>query len=357
MKIQFKKTTLKTAGWTLSLLLLSQTALAADWAGSNKTIVDDFAVPRFETLLDSSKKLVTQTENFCKKGGDESFEATRQHYHDMMDAWQQVQILRTGPQEFLMRNFRLQMWPDRSNAGAKQVRKLLAEKKTELLKADKFRRSSTAVQGLPALERLLFAKEISASDFYTEKKPTYRCHLVQAIALNINNISANLLKEWQTSYKETVLNPSADNEAFETHKAVASVFLKEAATQLQAVYDQKFKRPLDDKRFRPKRAESWRSGRSLRNITLNLESVESLFKVGFALHLKNEALKEKLEDEFKQVIETGKTFTMPLLKAHEDKAEDLSEWMKQVSQLKRTLTADVPKALDIALGFNSLDGD
>ena len=352
MKIQLNK-----AIYLLSLLFVSQASLALDWSETNKAITDEFAIPRFEQLLDSSKQLMTQTETFCQKGGEEEFEKTREKFHKMMDAWQGIQILRTGPAELLMRNFRIEMWPDRSNTGAKQIRKLLADKNPDALKPEVFSRSSTAVQGLSAIERIMFAKDIQASEFQAGGKANYRCQLLQAITVNLNTISTNLLKDWQTTYKETITVQSEKNEVFASHKEVASAFLKEATTQLQAIYDQKFKRPFDDKRFRPKRAESWRSGRSLRNITLNLESVQALFETGFNPHLKDEALKKKLDAEFKQAIKTGKTFTMPLLKAHEEKTEALKKWMDEVSQLKRTVTVDVPKALDISLGFNSLDGD
>jgi len=350
------KLDLKKASWIISLLFFSQSVLALDWSDTNNAIIDEFAIPRFEKLLDSSKQLVTQTEDFCQKGGVEEFEKTRNEYHNMMDAWQQIQILRTGPQEMFMRSFRLQMWPDRSNTGAKQIRKLLADKNLDVLKPEVFRKSSTAVQGLSAIERLIYEKNITAMDFHDKGEANYRCQLLNAITINISSISSNLLEAWQGDHKKLLATPGEENEMYDSHKEVATLLLKEAATELQAVYDQKFKRPVS-KRFRYKRAESWRSERSLRNITLNLESAEALFKVGFMPHLKDEVLKQKVDKEFKQAIKTGKTFTMSLLKAHEEKPEKLASWMKQVSQLKRSVTVDVAKELDIALGFNSLDGD
>lgn len=351
MEIQLNK-----ASWLLSLLFISKSALALDWSETNKSITDEFAIPRFEQLLDSSKGLATQTETFCQKGSEDEFERTRGEFHKMMDAWQGIQILRTGPQEMFMRNFRLQMWPDRSNTGAKQIRKLLADKSLNALKPEVFKRSSTAVQGLSAIERLIYEKNIKASDFQEDGKANYRCQLLKAITINIASISSNLLKEWEGSHKKILATPGEENEMYDSHKEVATLQLKEIATELQAVYDQKFKRPVN-KRFRYKRAESWRSERSLRNITLNIESAEALFNIGFAPHLKDDTLKERADKEFKLAIKTGKTFTLSLLKTHEEKPEELANWMKQVSQLKRTITVDVAKELDIALGFNSLDGD
>lgn len=353
MKLKFK-----TGMIGIALLLTTQSVFADEWAKTNEIIVDKFAVPRFEVLLKTSKQLVDSTDSFCGTVSDENLSSFKLEFHKVMDAWQQAQILRSGPEELLMRSFRVEMWPDRSNTGAKQILKLLKAKDLDALKPDVFSRSSTAVQGLSAIERLVFAKGVKASDFEEGGKGNYRCQLLQAMSKNVNSISTDLLKEWETSYKETVTTLSEENDVFESHKEVASIFLKEATTQLQAVYDQKFKRPFDKKRFRLKRSESWRSGRSLRNIQLNLESAQELYQLGFSTHLKDAALKKKLEEEFRQAIETGKKFTdMDLKKAHDDHLEAVTKWMKEVSELKRTLTVDVPKALDIPLGFNSLDGD
>lgn len=342
---------------SLVLLIVSQSVFATDWAPTNKAIIDEFAIPHFKKLLQSSKTLNTQTNSFCQKGGDEAFNKTKEQYHQMMDSWQQIQLLRTGPQELFMRSFRLQMWPDRSNTGAKQIRKLLNEKSLEALKPTVFQRSSTAVQGLSTIERLMYAKDISATDFHANGKANYRCQLLQAITLNLESISSSLLIEWQGMHQKALTTPGEENDFYDTHKEVATLLLKEAATELQAVYDQKFKRPISKKRFRYKRAESWRSERSLRNITLNLESAKELLTIGFLPHLQDESLKKKVVEEFSQTIKTGHLFKTSLLKTHEEQPKALAAWMKQVSLLKRTVTVEIPKALDIALGFNSLDGD
>lgn len=342
---------------SLILLIGSQSVIATSWAPTNKAIIEEFAIPHFKELLQSSKTLNRQTTSFCQKGGDELFNKTKEQYHQMMDSWQKIQLLRTGPQELFMRSFRLQMWPDRSNTGAKQIRKLLSEKSLKALKPTVFQRSSTAVQGLSAIERLMYSKDISATDFQENGRANYRCQLLYAITRNLESISSSLLIEWQGMHKKTLTTPGEENDFYDSHKEVATLLLKEAATELQAVYDQKFKRPISKNRFRYKRAESWRSERSLRNITLNLESANELIKIGFLPHLTDESLKKKITEEFSQTIKTGHSFKASLLKTHENQPEMLANWMKQVSQLKRTVTVEIPSALDIALGFNSLDGD
>ena len=53
------------------------------------------------------------------------------------------------------RGFRIQFWPDFRNKTGKQLSRVLAAKDRAALDEETFSRTSIAVQGLPALERLL----------------------------------------------------------------------------------------------------------------------------------------------------------------------------------------------------------
>lgn len=351
---------------SIVLLLLAPSQLMAnDWTNSNKKIAEEFAIPRYQALNEASKALVKQANSFCETVDETSFKKTREHFLETMNAWQQVQLFRLGPAELFMRHFRLEMWPDRSNTGAKQISRLLSEKSLDALNAKTFSRASTAVQGLPAMERLLYAKNVNAQLFSKDGKANYRCKLLKAISVNINGMSHDLLNDWQGKYLKDITNPGEENDYFESHKEISSQFLKELATQLQAVMDQKFKRPLgggkNGKRFRPKRAESWRSSHSLHNIVENLKSTEQLFLIGFAPLLTNKesekVLRKKLEEQFTQAIRTGEKLDVSLKEAYQKHKSLLDDWILQISKLKKTVTQELPKALDIPLGFNSLDGD
>jgi predicted lipoprotein len=274
-----------------------------------------------------------------------------------MDAWQQVQLLRLGPSELFMRHFRLEMWPDRSNSAGKQLRKLKQKKDEKALQVDNFRNASVAVQGLSAYERLVFAKDSKANQFTGDAAGKYQCQLLQAISISVETISADLLKEWQGVHYKTLTSAGKDNDTFATDKEVATVFINELSTQLQFVLEKKFKRPLDGKYFKGIRAESWRSGRSIRNIVINIESAQQVYQLGFKAHIRDKALQKKLQQQFKQALAVGKALEMPLQQAVNEKADALAQWNQQVVALKNTLSIELPKAVDIVLGFNSLDGD
>lgn len=331
--------------------------IEAIWKVNNQKVADEYIIPAYQAFEKSSKALVVQTHDFCRVANKETLEKTKLAFHASMDEWQRVQQLRLGPSELFMRHFRIEMWPDRSNTAAKQLRKLLAEKDEKALVHQQFSRASTAVQGLSAFERLLFVEDVTPALFVKDKTATYRCHLLEAISQNVAAMSADLLKEWQGSHYKTFTTAGENNDTYENHKEVASLFFNELSTQLQFIVDKKMNRPMDKKRFRVKRAESWRSGRSIRNITLNIEATERLYRIAFRPEVKSEALQKTLDLQFKKAIEAGHALNIPLVVAYKEKPELLEAWKKEVLLLNRLVHTQLLQAVDIVLGFNSLDGD
>ncbi|MCK5902595.1 MAG: imelysin family protein [Cocleimonas sp.] len=343
--------------FTVLMITLSSVLIAADWSSSNLAMVDQFAIPAYQALEKKSAALLKQSDAFCQNPDDQAFESLRSRFHQTMDAWQVAQILRSGPAMESLFFYRLEMWPDRSNAAAKHLRKLIKEANPDHLKAEKFRQSSTAIQGLSAMERILYRKESTSSDFQTKGRANFKCQLVQAISQNVHFIATELLKQWQTDYRALIAKPSKDNKQFDTDKAVTAQFLNDLNTQFQVISTQKFKRPLDGEHFRLTRAESWRSQRSLRNILLNVEALHTLYQAGFASHIKDKTLLTKQQALFEQSLSLGQSLQHPLQVAHDKHQPALQAWMKVIGALQASINSELPTAIDIPLGFNSLDGD
>ena len=344
----------------LLLILLSSVSsvlAAADWKKSNLDVVDQFAIPSYQTLQKKSQALMQSSQDFCAHANEKQFNSLKENFHQTMDAWQVAQIFRSGPAMQKMRFYRLEMWPDRSNAASKHLRKLQKEANPDRLKVENFSKASTAIQGLSALERLLYAKAVQPNDFQTDGKENFKCQLVQAISLNIHRISTELLTAWQQDFRDLIRKPSKDNAVFESHQSVTAQFLNDLNTQLQVILTQKFKRPLNGKKFRLTRAESWRSQRSLRNILFNLKAIQQLYQIGFLAHIGDEKLQKKQQQLFEQAFSLGKGLELPLQQAYQNHPEKLTQWMTAISALKTSINSELPIAIDIPLGFNSLDGD
>jgi predicted lipoprotein len=259
-----------------------------------------------------------------------------------------------------LRYNRYQMWPDKHSTGPKQLRRLLAQEKRDVLAADRFPHTSVAVQGFTTLERLLYPTRLQLCDFGMAGSPSYPCELMLAIARNIDRMSTGLLKDWRSgevAYRDLVLGAEHGNDYFESSKEVSSRLLNNLHTQLQSIVDQKLLRPM--KLFKLRRSESWRSRRSLRNILMNLRATEELYNLGFAPAMADKALDTKVRAGFKAAIDSVKAIDVPLyeIEMDSDNHRKLERVLENSRALKRLVATKLPQALDLTLGFNSLDGD
>jgi predicted lipoprotein len=224
------------------------------------------------------------------------------------------------------------------------------------------------LQGLSAHERLLYDDGDEIARFGSEQQPAYSCQLLTAIAHNLDRMAADILREWtadKPSYREIVLGAVQGNRYFESSEEFSARMLNNLYTSLQVIVDQKLMLPLGvgPAEANPRRAESWRSRRSLRNIVLNLEAAEELYITGYSGVLKVNAQAASLDKEiqlaFTRALQAAQAVRQPM-----DDAQTLSEQrpalehlLAAASELERLLSGPLPSGLGLSLGFNSLDGD
>lgn len=176
------------------LLPLTAAGTQADWTAANRALVDGYVIPRYAALALATARLAEEADTFCRTPDAESLEKARDGFHGVMDAWQAVGHLSFGPVELYMRRYRFELWPDKHNTAAKQLRTLLAAENREILTEGAFARASVAIQGLPALESLLFEEGVDASAFGSGRESSYRCELMQAIAGNLAAMATEVLE-------------------------------------------------------------------------------------------------------------------------------------------------------------------
>ncbi|AKH20168.1 imelysin family protein [Sedimenticola thiotaurini] len=345
----------------LGLLLAGANALAGpDWLSVNRAVVDEHLIPRYQQLAESTAILSDKATRFCSAPNQEQLTSLRAAYHQAMDDWMGIQHIRFGPVEMYLRYNRYQMWPDKHSTGPKQLRRFLSKQDQEVLAADKFAHTSVAIQGFSTLERLLFPGQLTLGDFGAPGNPAYRCDLLVAIADNLANMSAGIVRDWQpgdVAFRDQILGAESGNDYFESSQEVSTRLLNDLHTQLQSIVDQKLLRPLE--RYQMRRAESWRSRRSLRNILLNLKATHELYVVGFAPLLADRELDRKIRDGFKTAIHTTEAITPALYEIAQESEEhgQVKALLEETRRLKRLVASELPPAVGLSLGFNSLDGD
>ncbi len=335
---------------------------AEPWADTNLAITDRHILPRYQLLAEAGSALEQKVHALCQEPNERTLNGAREGFHQAMDAWQGIQHIRFGPVELFLRHSRYELWPDKHSTGDKQMRKLLAVEDEAALKADNFRHTSVAVQGLSALERLLFTRTAEPKAFGLSGEPSYRCHLAEAIGGNVAEMGQDLVNDWRENYRNEILTAETGNDSFEASQEVSAKLLNNLHTQLQAIVDQKLLRPMaeDAASAKPRRAESWRSRRSLRNIALNLEATREMYRVGFAPLLRDEPeLAKRIDTAFGASIRLARESKHALYDsaAELQRRVALERLLEQTRELKRLVGNELPQALDLPLGFNSLDGD
>lgn len=349
-------------------------APAATWQSANHAIVEQHIIPRYQQLANASRALEQAAHALCASPDAAHLESLRTGFHTTMDTWMGIQHIRNGPVELFTRYHRYELWPDKHNTGAKQLGALLAAEDTAALEPERFAHGSVAIQGLTALERLLFDDDVSHGTFGNAGAPNYRCRVVAAIAHNLADMSVGLVEDWNPEDPPYAmlfistnqhLDEQPSNRALEASREVSATFFNNMNTQVQSIIDQKMLRPMGERAedTKPRLAESWRSQRSLRNITLNLQAVQSIYQTGFAPLLRGKATGVELDRKIAEAFDASLLAAATLPPIAGDVFEDdanragLEQLLAANRALLALLSGPLPQALDIPFSFNALDGD
>lgn len=347
-----------------ALLAVSPVALAADPAAYrqlNSDLVTHHVIPRYAALDEATRRLDEAARAYCGTPSDAGFATLRDAYAGASDAWQSVQHLRFGPVDLFMRQQRFAMWPDPRNTVGRQLGEMLKSGDRDRISQKSFDTGSVAVQGLPALERLL----------YDETPPNgFACEAVTAIAGNLAGMATDVARGWREDYARTVGQAGEAGTHYQSASEATLDLFKSLHAAVELVADHKLARPLGGsaRDSRPQLGEAWRSGRSMENIRLNLRAAQALYLgegggQGFGHFVRDVAGDKKLDDlfrrAFRQTIATADSVSLPLKEAVKDEKEraKLVQLAKEAMALKQLLATRLTTALDIPLGFNALDGD
>ena len=329
----------------LAVLIMTMPAQAAD--DTLNRIVERFIIPHYQALSLTADAQEKAWAEFCAKPDEIGFEILQKAYLATADSWSQIEFLRYGPIGDEFRAERLSYWPERKNATAKALAQLLEFDGVADLAPELFTKNSVAVQGLPALERLLFDDRAQVEMLNGLRKGR-RCAVGQAIAWNVVMIAHDVRLGWTTDVVEAIANPDTAKEA--TSRIVTdflSAFAFMRDTKLRPVLGKEVEAA------RPALAESWRSKRSKRALTLNLETMLDLAKL----------IMEGKDGDTPATIVTAVEFADALPEEFGPAVGDVKQRQQFYLVLDALAAAgdkahdEIPAMLGITVGFNSQDGD
>ena len=329
-----------------------------DYAMLARAAIDRVVVPAYAGHTRAMRGLGPAIERHCMGDSAEDDEAVRAAFDEAMDAWQRAWPFGIGPVMRGAGRARIAFWPGRPGSAARQMRKVLRTRDESLLEPAVLTAKSVAIKDLQALERLLFGVPRDA----------YTCGLAGAIGRYQSNLAEEILHEWtrEGGFRQAALAAGGDSDEYADDAEVARDVMRVLSESLDAVIAQKLEAPLGERvaKAKPKRAESWRSGRSMRNVVLNIESIRVLVETpgGFAdlvaAHGESE-LADSLRNGLADAASKAREVAQPLKDAVSDPDEraKLLDLLGSLRALRTLVTGPLSRATGLLVGFNSQDGD
>jgi predicted lipoprotein len=346
----------------LSSVSLSGPALATKATDIVNGATDGFIRPSYHAFHESTSALSQAGKALCASPSQAALDAARKSFGETVDAWSRIEIIRFGPVTVQNRLERVLFWPDRKGTGLKQVQAALAARDPTAADVGQLAGKSVAMQGLGALEFVLYgtgSEALALGD-------AYRCSYGAAIAGNLDAMAADLDAAWANpdGFAKTWANPSADNPLYRDGTEAVTELMDVFVTGTELVRDIRLggfldKEAKDDK---PRQALFWRSGKTVDTLAGNLDGMRALLeasRLAGALPTDQAWMGKEALFELGNAANAAKAATGPIadVLADPDKRGKLTYFGLVTSSLSDIFGTQMSGALGLTAGFSSLDGD
>lgn len=327
--------------------------------------LDGHIRPRYDRLNQAVAALAAPMEQLCETPAAAALKDAQTALRTAIAAWAGVEHIRFGPVAEDNRYERLARWPDRKSIGLRQVRRILRDRDPSALDPVRLAKKSVAVQGLVALEYVLFGA--GHEDLATTgAEARFRCRYGLAAARNVQAIAETLVAEWAKggAFAKAYLQPSPEAPVYRTHQEVVLDLFKAYTGGLKQLEKLKLGLPLggEKARPRPKRAAFWRSGSALTVISENIAAARDLYVTsGFAgvIDRADEGVGTSYLHEYGLALKAVRDLEPPIAEVLGN--EETRARLRYVRVVVRALLANSGNALvqaaGLPLAFNAFDGD
>ncbi|MFO1141343.1 MAG: imelysin family protein [Amaricoccus sp.] len=319
---------------TLAALALAAAAPAAalDRAAIARRALADAILPGYERFADAAETLAAESDAACSGEGPIEAGPVRDAFNAAFDAWIGVEAFDFGPAVDVAPG--IAGWPGSEAATPPALASLRQAADPVVDDRAAFAAAPAADHGLFAVEYLLYdpaAQPLAADD--------YSCRLLMAVARNLSDTAAAIPAAWSDRWSRTLTTAGAAGNTDWTTPAAATAALYRAIPDALA---------FDDLRLAPAgKPEAWRSGRSLRNVSLSLRALRRYAAAVFAPALPPEAA-ARVDAAFAAALDRADAADAP---ADSDAGRAAALPLRQAMEATRTtVAAEIASALGIAAG-------
>lgn len=324
------------------LFALIATLMAAPATADVVEAVDTHILPGYSAFAQAATDLHNVAAQDC------AVETVRPAWNATFDAWMDVSHLHFGPVETAGRSVAIAYWPDGRGAGPRALARLIAGQDPIIFEDGGPAKLSVAARGLFGLEYLLYDPQF-------EDAGDYGCELIVALSSDLEQVAVDILSDWENGYAELLRTAGEPTNStyLATREAYQALFTA-IITGLEFTADVRLGRPMGTfERPRPKRAESWRSARSQRNVVLSLQALHAL-----AVALSDAPI-PTTDAAFARAIAQAETMADPVFANVTDpQGRFIVEVVQQsVTASRDAVLNELGALLGVSAGFNSADGD
>lgn len=294
-------------------------------------------------------------------GGDAANSAAASAFQRLVTAWSGIEFLRFGPLVDSNRFERIYFWPDPRGVTTRQVQAMLSKPVGEIPDAKALSTHSVALQGIPALEYVLYRNKGLLKDAQDSGHES-ACAYAVAVAGNLEHIGAELVAQWKDDeYAGLFGHPGADNPLYRDTREVAAEAVKAMSTGLQFQADVKLAPALGASvdQANVRKAPLWRSGLVTVSVKASVKAMLSFYDAGGYRYPNAQWIDQNIRGELQNA--TKHLSSLP------DKVQDAFNTDDGHRQLvlvalvlrnaKDLVDQHMAPALGVRIGFNALDGD
>lgn len=330
-----------------------------------ESAIDGYIRPNFQQFAEETSSLETNVAALCATPSADALTTAQNQFRSTIIAFSRIEFIRIGPLGVGDRLERLLFWPDRKGIALRQVQGALADKDPTAASTETLEGKSVAMQGLVALEYLLFGtgnEELATAD------GAYRCSYAAASAGLIANLAGDINAEWQDTTPngaaEHLLNPQP---SYDDYRTETEVLEKLAATLIhgtEAIRDQRVSPIISEATGSPKPRSAlfWRSNMTVASLAADFAGLHDFFvaaKYPEAIGTANAWVTEGAEFEFQNAARAAAAITDPMEQAVADprQLQALKYMVIITGSLDTLLGQNLAAALGLSVGFSTLDGD
>ena len=355
----------KLASIFLFLLSFGPAIAQDDVATKNvlSNVLVEYIQPRYADLYKQSQTLRSATTELCQTPSKQALELAQSEFIGFANSWARIEWFRVGPIMSKNRVERILFYPDRKSTGLKQVQRALLKQDQSVTNFNRLAQKSVAVQGLGALEFILFG---TGFEDLKSANGSHRCHFANAVAHNLEHISKTLNDGWidGSMAAQFWVNPNEENPLFRDHNEALNVLIGTLVHGLEALKDVRIGAFLkEEAKFdRPKSALMWRSENTIGMIENGLEGLDELFdKSGIEalLGAEHRNISDAIRFEFNQAINTARILDKSVfdILAESQDRQKISYLKLAIGFTMSRIDEDLSQQLGLSAGFSFGDGD